>query len=281
MSSFGDTRTQHESRIYHTSAKELLKMMNIKANEGRTVIHFTQQFPPDPLRTEWNGEASCKDFEWHDGRGNLSFVCNNRDMAAHVSDWINSDCDTEPMSIRDVGTADFYSLLLDIKSWKSEEMAYAAFPAEMMDEEEQEAQQEEKEYLDGIEGEEDAGYTEEEYHKTKVLMEEKEMLEEIPLPGSTVNEKERQKNWLKLPRKGRAAVRRMHATFGHCPKGPFLEILKASRAPSEYIEAAKHMRCNSCEYTDALPKRSNKVSLPRPYIFNHTVGIDINFTHTR
>ena len=93
------------------------------------------------------------------------------------------------------------------------------------------------------------------------------MLKEIPLPGRPVTEKERHHKWLKIPRKARAAIRRMHATFGHCAQGPFLEILKASKAPSEYIEAAKYMRCNACEYVENLPKRTNKVSLPRPYIY--------------
>ena len=76
-------------------------------------------------------KSSCEDFRWHDGRGNLSFVCNNASVAAHVEDWINSDCGTQPMCIQDVCTSDFYSLLMDIKEWKSEEMAYTAFPAEM------------------------------------------------------------------------------------------------------------------------------------------------------
>ena len=67
-----------------------------------------------------------------------SFVCNNDNIAAHVENWINSDCDTQPMCIKDVCTSDFYSLMMDIKEWKSEDMAYAAFPAEMAEEEAEE-----------------------------------------------------------------------------------------------------------------------------------------------
>mgnify|MGYP000190793998 FL=1 len=69
----------------------------------------------------------------------------------------------------------------------------------------------------------------------------------------------------------------MHNQFGHKQKGPLIEILKASRAPEEYIEAAKHFRCPDCDRKLHLPKQTSKVSLPPPYVFNHTVGVDVNY----
>ena len=34
-----------------------------------------------------------------------------------------------------------------------------------------------------------------------------------------------------------------------------------------------------CEYASKLPFQTNKVSMPRPYEFNHTVGMDVNYCH--
>ena len=102
-------------------------------------------------------------------------------------------------------------------------------------------------------------------------------MEEMPLPGRSKDELERKRQWLKLPRTARAAIRRMHARSGHCLKEPLIAILKATKAPEAYIKAAKHFRCNHCERTKKLPKQTNKIALPQPYIFNDQVGVDINY----
>ena len=84
----------------------------------------------------------------------MSFVCNNEIMAVHVEKWISSDCDTQPMCFGGVCTSDSYSLLKDIKEWRSEDMAYAAFPAEMAEEEAEEQEDQEigkEEVFDHIE----------------------------------------------------------------------------------------------------------------------------------
>ena len=51
-------------------------------------------------------------------------------------------------------------------------------------------------------------------------------------------------------------------------------MLRAAKAPKEYIEAAKSHRCATCEQTKPKPQ-THKVSEPKPYIFNHEVGIDV------
>ena len=60
-------------------------------------------------------------------------------------------------------------------------------------EEEQEEQMDEEDILresfDSLETEEDIGYTEEEYRRMEIANGEKEMLEKIPLPGSSSDEK--------------------------------------------------------------------------------------------
>ena len=89
-------------------------------------------------------------------------------------------------------------------------------------------------------------------------------MEELPLPGVTSDERERKAAWLRLPRPARAAFRRIHMHFGHVKKGPFMEILKATKCPAEYLEAAKHFRCEDCEYTEKIQFQHNKVSMPGP-----------------
>ena len=110
------------------------------------------------------------------------------------------------------------------------------------------------------------------------MAEEEEMMEELPLPGVTSDERTRKVAWLRLLRPARAAIR-MHMQFGHVKKAPFMQILKATKCPPEYLEAANHFRCKDCEYAEKLPFQHNKVSMPRPYEFNHALGMDINFCH--
>lgn len=66
----------------------------------------------------------------------------------------------------------------------------------------------------------------------------RELLEEMPLPETNLDERAWKEQWLKLPRTARAAIRKMHEQFGHCRKGPLIEILRASKSPEEYIDAA-------------------------------------------
>ena len=93
-------------------------------------------------------------------------------------------------------------------------------------------------------------------------------MEELPLPGVTSDAGTREDAWLRLSRPARAAIRRMHMQLGHVTKAPFVQILKATKCPPEYLEAAKHIRCTDCEYTEKLPFQHNKVSMPRPYEFS-------------
>ena len=62
------------------------------------------------------------------------------------------------------------------------------------------------------------------------------------------------------------------------PRIPFstvlVQILRAARAPPEYIQACRHFRCDACE--DNKPKhQSTKVALPKDYVFGRNLGIDV------
>ena len=92
---------------------------------------------------------------------------------------------------------------------------------------------------------------------------EREQLEELPLPGTPISEADRKREWLKLPRNARLATRRMHNEWGHKPKSVLKAILKASKAPKEYIDAVDDLRCEACEITSTNPQ-TKKSAPPKP-----------------
>ena len=103
---------------------------------------------------------------------------------------------------------------------------------------------------------------------------EHELLESIPLPGNPKQEQERKSKWLALPQRARIAIRRLHRNFKHLPKNALVEMLRAAHVPTAYIDAAKAHRCSTCQQTKPEP-RTHKAALPKPYRFNHEVGIGL------
>ena len=103
---------------------------------------------------------------------------------------------------------------------------------------------------------------------------EKDLLDAMPLPGTPVDEAERRRSWIALPLRVRTAIRRMHRQFGHPSPTVLVQILRAARAPSEYVQACRHFRCDACE--ENKPKhQSTKVALPKDYVFGRNLGIDV------
>ena len=100
------------------------------------------------------------------------------------------------------------------------------------------------------------------------------LLNPLPLLGTPVDEAERRRSWIALPFRVRTATRRMHRQFGHPSPTVLVQILRAARAPPEYIQACRHFRCDACE--DNKPKhQSTKVALPKDYVFGRNLGIDV------
>lgn len=62
--------------------------------------------------------------------------------------------------------------------------------------------------------------------------------------------------------------------FEHLPKQAMVQMLKASRAPKVYIDAAKAHRCAPCETTKPKPP-THKVPMPKPYKSNSEIGVDV------
>ena len=92
--------------------------------------------------------------------------------------------------------------------------------------------------------------------------------------GTSVDEAERRRAWTALPLRVRTAIRRMHRQFGHPSPTVLVQVLRAARAPPEYIQACRHFRCDACEETKPKPQ-STKVALPKDYVFGRNLGIDV------
>ena len=88
---------------------------------------------------------------------------------------------------------------------------------------------------------------------------EADLLEQIPLPGHHVSEKERLASWLRLPRRARVAIRQLHRNLRHSPKEALVQMSRAARDPQDYINAAKTFRCQGCDNTRPRPQ-THKVS---------------------
>ena len=178
-----------------------------------------------------------------------------------------SGCPRTVDDIHDVDFIDlFKALLLELREDK---MSYAAFPNEMLEEAVDEGPT-----LDGILTAED------EISGLIDAREEAEqhMLDEMPLPGFPRNEAERRQKWAALPRRTRAAIRRLHEMLGHKPKEVLRQVLRGSHAPPEYIEAIKYFKCDACTETAIAPK-THPVAAPSTYAFNHELHIDVFTIH--
>ena len=107
---------------------------------------------------------------------------------------------------------------------------------------------------------------------------EQQLLDEMPLPGFPVQEAERRAKWAAIPRRARAAIRRLHHMFGHKPREVLIQVMKGSRAPQDYIDAIKYFRCDACVLTDNAPK-THPVAAPSRYAFNHKHHVDVFTLH--
>ena len=98
---------------------------------------------------------------------------------------------------------------------------------------------------------------------------EADLLEQMPLHPES--EKERLASWLRLSRRARVAIRRLHRNLRHLPTE---RLVRAARAPRRYINDVKTFRCQGCDNAKPIPQ-THKVFPPRPYTFNHEVGVDV------
>ena len=230
------------------------------------IVHFTEQVPienrlllHDPLN-----------LEWIDGSGNISCLV-SAELAETVRAWTQEgEQYYVPRTSADLMDEGFENVIELLRfSCSAAKITLTAFPAEM----EWERRQEGRPTLDEVSSTQDQG----EPDIIKRMAEERSMLEEIPLPGTPVTEAERLAKWLKIPRDARGAIRRLYSAFGYPVNSVLVQILQNAKAAPEFIEAAKHFKGDETSITQKLPKQTHKVSLPKPFEFNHTIGIDVNY----
>ena len=99
------------------------------------------------------------------------------------------------------------------------------------------------------------------------------LLEQMPPPSHPESEKERLASWLRLLRRARVAIRRLHRNLRHPPREALVQMSRAARAPQDFFSAEKTFRYQACDNTGRDLK--HKVSPPRPKTFNHEVGADV------
>ena len=137
--------------------------------------------------------------------------------------------------------------------------------------EEDQAERHDQGTIDEVLGDQDM---EEGGHAPEEAAREADLLEQMLLPGHPESEKERLASWLRLPRRARAAIRRLHRNLRYLPKEALVQMSCAARAPQDCINAAKTFRCQGCDNTKPRPQTHN-VSPPRPYTLNHEVEVDV------
>ena len=165
-----------------------------------------------------------------------------------------------PFTVLDVGNPSYWGALLPVfVEVMADRVACVAFPAEAA----AEMRDERGSTLDDPGNDTTPVPLDEDL--SKAVDREKDLLDAMPLPGTPVDEAERRRSWIALPLRVRTAIRRMHRQFGQPPSTVSVQILRAARAPPEYIQACRHFRCIS------LPKWA----LPKDYVFGRNLGIDV------
>ena len=199
------------------------------------------------------------------GVGDFSFATNNPDIVDEILGWCNG-CNKHdtPKSIDHVQEGE----LIDFVQHHLKEhiqqfnQALNAFPAEL--------DQEGRLQAEGLETLDEP----DDVSAKRQADEEDEMIEQLPLPGNPKEERERREAWLGIPQAARAAIRRMHRMFGHCTTGTLAQILRQAKAEPEYIKAAQHFRCETCDSVKSQT-RAHPVAPPSMYTFNHNLSIDV------
>ena len=79
VSSLGRSHSLKEKGV-----RRYLKSLNEFAKKGNTFIHLMRQWPNDPVRIYWTPDGAVKNLAWYHTSVDLSFICNDKDMAQIV-----------------------------------------------------------------------------------------------------------------------------------------------------------------------------------------------------
>ena len=169
--------------------------------------------------------------------GTLAFFCNCPMTLESLRLWAHERTLGIPRSVEDLETVEFADVLSAIaEDQHLTRCAQVCFTGT----EEDQAKQRDHGTIDEVLGDKDMA------EGGDVLEEadrEADLLEQMLLPGHPESEKERLASWLRLPRRARVAIRRLHRNLRHLPREAHVQMLHAARAPQDYTSAAKTFRC--------------------------------------
>ena len=213
-------------------------------------------------------------LEMYYARADLCIGTSTQGIGEVLCDWASQDRSVyySPIRIDSIHEheEDFGALIISVLQGHLQvQELQAAFPAETQIEESFE-----QGTLDRVLDE--SGPEEEQsllYRDPQQDLDEK-LLEALPLAGFPKDEAERRREWAKIPRRTRIAIRRLHNMMSHRPKEVLLQVLRGSGAPEEMIRAAKAFRCPTCGVSQETPKK-HPVSAPCSYVCNKEVSIDV------
>ena len=213
-----------------------------------------------------------KSFELYYARGDLCIGTSNQGLGETLSVWASQDHSRyyAPISIDTIHTHEGFSrLIVDVlEETLHDHDLHVAFPVEALIEDHMELGT-----LDTVPLGEDVEGLDLNF-VDPMQDHEDDLLDTLPLAGFPKDEAERRREWAKVPRKVRIAIRRLHNMMSHKPKEVLLQVLRGSGASDDMIRAAKAFRCPTCAVSQEIPK-THPVSAPPSYVFNKEVSIDV------
>ena len=163
-------------------------------------------------------------------RGDLAFYCSDKDVADQLANWADKKDNGNPRCVEDLEETEFADVIREIaEELHLDKSMHQAFVGT-----EESAAEPISIPIDSVEDD-----VEIEIDSTNITDKEADLLDAMPLPGYPKSGQERRTKWLALPRRARIAIRRLHRNFRHLPKSALVQMLRAAKAPKEYIVAAK------------------------------------------
>ena len=248
----------------------VLNLLSQYQQSGRSLI--VTDVTNTPRWDQWLKVLGMSDNDITDCNEDLAILSNLSSVRREIEKCAYTDHLGLPRSIESLEDESFAELLAYVcEEEYLNTLMYNAFVGTQEDD----AEKESTEPIDNILDNDDVA---DDVDAAAAADAEAEPLERLPLPGNPKHERERKRLWLALPRRARIAIRRTHRNLRHLPKGALIDMLRAAKAPRDYIDAAKSFRCESCELVKA-PPLSHKSGRPKPYVFNNEVGVDVLDLH--
>ena len=127
-----------EPHFEQTAYEDMFKNCLADAVEqGLSILHFSHQYPSSQRQT-W----SLDGCEWHDCRGDVSYITNDAEVSSVVKEWANTDQLSAPMCVRDLWSGPGDDLFDNLNELLELRIARSAFAVEVAAEEAEERREE-------------------------------------------------------------------------------------------------------------------------------------------